>query len=105
MRLALLSAGLAAVALVVAGFGDIRAEELHRRLLNAGAAVLFVLFAVLAVRSVAEEVQRAVASRDGIRHAAALRLGTLLTGYVAIALLALDVLAVPIQHLLLGGPA
>lgn len=45
--------------------------------MNAGAAVLFVLFAVLAVGSVAEEVQRTVASRDGIRHAAGAAAGHL----------------------------
>lgn len=63
----------------------------------------FVLLAVLAVRSLANEFARLMQAHAGSATATSVRVLVLIVGYVAVLLLALDVFAVPVGNLLLGG--
>jgi small-conductance mechanosensitive channel len=63
----------------------------------------FVVFGVFAVRSLANELARLMRAHAGGATATSLRVLVLIVGYVAVLLLALDVFAVPVGNLLLGG--
>lgn len=88
---------------VTHGLGGVRAHSGHVRLICYGCAVLFVAFGVLATRSAADEITRVSRQRAGTAAATPLRLTVLLIGYLAVLLIAMDLFAVPVGHLLVGG--
>jgi small-conductance mechanosensitive channel len=103
-RRAIVAGVLAVGALVAAaGFGNIHGKVLHTRVIAGAGAAAFLVFAVLAVRSAGREVQRVLRPRAGTGHAAVIRLLIQLAGYAITLLMTLGLLAVPVQHLLLGG--
>ena len=99
------AAGIGAMAAVVCGstLGDIHARTLHAKLIALGAALVFVVLGAVAARRLAATIAAAAVLRAGRTGATALRLVITLSGYVVVALVALGLLAVPVQHLLLGG--
>lgn len=103
-RAALLTGGLAILCLgIVGSLGDVHGHALHTRLIALGGAVAFLVLAALTVRRVGDEMHRVLAPRVGPSHAGVVRLLVTVVG-LGIALLAtLGLLAVPVQHLLLGG--
>jgi small-conductance mechanosensitive channel len=95
---------LACAALVTAGgFGDIHGNTLRQKVLGAAGAAAFLVFAVLTVRATSNEIYRVLRPRTGDGHASVIRLLANLVGYTVVLFSTLDVVAVPIQHLLLGG--
>jgi small-conductance mechanosensitive channel len=99
------SAAIGALAALVCGstLGDVHARTLHARLIAFGAALAFVVLGAVAARRLAASVAAAAVLRAGRTASTALRLVITLCGYVVVALVALGLLAVPVQHLLLGG--
>ena len=83
--------------------GDVRGRPVHLKVIALTAAAVFLLFGALTIRFVASELDRIVAARGGPAAASAVRLLVTVTGYLLLVLVILDVLAVPVQHLLLGG--
>jgi small-conductance mechanosensitive channel len=101
-----LVAGVGAVICLAVGstIGDgVHTRQLHTKLTIIGLAVAFVVLAVLAVRSAANEVNRVVRARGGASAGTTVRLLINLFGYVIILLAVLGMLAVPLGHLLVGG--
>ena len=84
-------------------FGGVHAATLDRRLAAYGMAAGFVGFGLAATRSVASELTRVSLSRAGAAAATPLRVWCLLVGYLIVALTAMDLIALPIGHLLIGG--
>ena len=94
----------AVVALVVGSdLGDVHGHELHSRLIALGAALAFVVLATTALRGAAGAVFSAACLRVGSSAASALRLLITFAGYVVVLITALGLLAVPVEHLVLGG--
>jgi small-conductance mechanosensitive channel len=92
------------VALVAGStLGDVHARALHTKVIAFGAAVAFIVLGVIAVRRLAATAAAVVALHTGRGGATALRLVVTFSGYVLVVLTALGLLAVPVQHLLLGG--
>jgi small-conductance mechanosensitive channel len=94
--------------LAIAAYGVSRGFSVHsasrsHRIAAYGCGAAFVLFALLAVRSLANELARLVRAHAGNATATSLRVLVLIVGDIAILLLALDVFAVPVGNLLLGG--
>ncbi len=85
--------------------GDVRGRPVHLKVIALTAAGAFLFFGALTIKFVASELDRIVAARGGPAAASAVRLlvTVTVTGYVLLILAVLDVLAVPVQHLLLGG--
>lgn len=81
----------------------IQHAPLHTRLIGYAAGIAFVLFGVLSNRNAADEVARVFHARAGAAAATPLRVVVLLVGYLTVLLAALDLFAVPVGHLLLGG--
>jgi small-conductance mechanosensitive channel len=109
LRRATLAAVVAIVALVVSYhygglLGGGRYQALHQLMAISGA-VVFLVSAVIAVRSGTNDVIGLVhvPGRLGDARAATFRLICLLFGYVVVVLCALSLLHVPVEHLLLGG--
>lgn len=88
---------------VTQAIGGVHAHSHHIRFIAYGCAAAFVAFAVLATRSAANEVTRVSRQRAGTAAATPLRLVILLAGYALVLLVALDLFAVPVGHLLVGG--
>src|SRR5674476_1203460 len=84
-------------------FGGVHAATLDRRLAAYGTAAGFVVFGLAATRSVASELSRVSLSRAGAAAATPLRVGCLLVGYLIVALTAMDLFALPVGNLLVGG--
>src|SRR5674476_712763 len=84
-------------------FGGVHAATLDRRLAAYGTAAGFVVFGLAATRSVANELTRVSLSRAGAAAATPLRVGCLLIGYLIVALTAMDLFALPVGNLLVGG--
>ncbi len=85
------------------GFGDVHAHSLQSRLVAIIGAAVFLVLAILATRSAAGEIARVVGARAGPAAASVVRLLITLVCYLIVLLIALDLLAVPVQHLLVGG--
>ena len=103
-RVALITGGLAIVWFgVVGSIGNVHARELHARLIGLGGAVAFLILAALAVRSAGNEMHRVLSPRVGPSHASVVRLLITVVGLTIAILATLGLLAVPVQHLLLGG--
>jgi len=83
--------------------GGVHAATLDRRLAAYGTAAGFVLFGLAATRSVASELGRVSLSRAGAAAATPLRVGSLIVGYMIVALTAMDLFALPVGNLLVGG--
>ncbi len=101
-----LVAGVGAVIALSFGsaYGDgVHSRELATKLIVIGVAVAFLILAVLAVRSAANEVQRVVRARGGASAGTTVRLLIVLFGYLIILLAVLGMLAVPLGRLLVGG--
>lgn len=96
----------ASVAVVALGLGtslgDIHGHLRQKLFAWLGAAV-FLFFAVLAVRAVAGELGRVVTGRAGTSAASAINVLVTFVGYVVALFVGLDIVAVPVQHLLIGG--
>lgn len=97
--------GLGALAAMTAAsaFGNVHADSLQVRLVAIVGAAVFLVLAILATRSTAGEISRVVGARAGPAAASMVRLLVTFVCYLIVLLLALDLLDVPIQHLLLGG--
>ena len=103
-RRAVLAALLALVADAVAhGVGGVHAHALHNRVIAYVCAAGFLVFGVLATRSAAGELTRVSLHRAGPTAATPLRIACLLFGYLVVALAGLDLFAVPVGKLLVGG--
>jgi small-conductance mechanosensitive channel len=103
-RLAIGSSVLAIAALVTTeAFGDIHSRHEAQKLTAVGGAAAFLVFGVLAVRSVGNQLHRSLAPRAGMSHASVVRLLIDLVGYALVLVLSLGLLAVPIGQLVLGG--
>jgi small-conductance mechanosensitive channel len=104
-RRALVGGALAVACLSVGSTigNGLHSQALHTKLAIIGLTVAFVLLAVLAVRSAASEVNRAVKARGGASAGSTVKLLITLVGYLIILLAALGMLAVPLGHLLVGG--
>ena len=111
-RHVLLRRGVVATAVALAGlvvsdhYGGLLGTSQHRRVDLALAiigAVVFLVFAITAVRATTNDVLRRVPKRLGDARTASLRLICLLAGYVLVILGAMSLLRVPVTHLLLGG--
>lgn len=103
-RMALAAGVAAAAALTVAGvWGDVHGRAVHQRVIAVVGAIAFLVFSVVAIRSTASEVYRVVSARTGPSHADVLRWLITLAGYAVVVLTAFGLLAVPVQHLVLGG--
>lgn len=94
--------------LAAAGYGVSRGFSVHaasqaHRIVAYCCGAAFVLFGVFAVRSLANELARLMRAHAGSATATSVRVLVLIVGYVAVLLLALDVFAVPVGNLLLGG--
>jgi len=83
--------------------GDVHGHLLRQKLFAWIGAAAFLAFAVLAVRSVTAEVSRVVTPRAGTSAASALGVLVTFVGYVVAVFVGLDILAVQVQHLLVGG--
>jgi small-conductance mechanosensitive channel len=85
------------------GRGGLNASSTRTALVAIGLAGLFVVLAVLAVRSAGTEVARVVESRAGGSAAGTVRLMILLSGYLVTLIAVLGLLQVPLGRLLVGG--
>lgn len=108
----LLRRGVVATAVALAGlvvsnhYGGLLGTAQHRRVdlaLAISGAVVFLVFAITAVRATTNDVLHRVPKRLGDARTASLRLICLLAGYVLVILGAMSLLRVPVTHLLLGG--
>lgn len=94
--------------LAAAAYGGSRGLWIHspdyaRRIAAYCLAGLFVVLALETVRTAANEFARLVRAHAGDATGASVRVLVLIIGYAAVLLLALDVFAVPVGNLLLGG--
>jgi len=98
-RTVVCAVGAVTAASLGSALGDPNGRSVHVKVTAFVCAAAFVILAVLAVRSAAGEISRVITGRAG----AAVRLTILLTGYLLTLLIGLALLAVPVQHLLVGG--
>lgn len=94
-----------AVAAIVVGtsYGSLHARGLHGVVIAVVMAATFIAFAVTTVRHLAHDLDVVLGQRLGAARASALGLLAAVTGYSLTALVTLGMLAIPLQHLLLGG--
>lgn len=102
-RRAVVYAVLAATAYGVSRGFSVHSAHQSDRIVAYCSGAAFVVFAVQAVRSLANELARLMRVHAGSATATSLRVLVLIVGYVVVLLLALDVFAVPVGNLLLGG--
>jgi small-conductance mechanosensitive channel len=88
---------------VARGIGGVHAHNLRTRLAAYGLAVLFLVLGVLATRSAASEAARVTRARAGTSAETAVRVATLLVGYLSVLLVGLDLFAIPVGQLLVGS--
>lgn len=107
LRRGVIASAVALVGLIVSNhYGGLLGSTQHRRVdlaLAFAGAIVFLVFAISAVRATTNDVLRRVPKRLGDARTASLRLVCLLAGYVLVILGALSLLRVPVTHLLLGG--
>lgn len=102
-RTLLFTAGAVVALALGTAFGDVHGHTLREKLFAWIGAAAFLGFAVLAVRAVTGELGRVLAPRAGASAASAVGVLVTFTGYVVAVFVGLDMLAVPVQHLLVGG--
>jgi len=83
--------------------GSIHGHALEGRLLALFGALGFLVLGVVAVQSVASTLYSVVVARAGKSGGNAVKVITSFLGYVFVVFVTLGLLAVPVQHLLLGG--
>jgi small-conductance mechanosensitive channel len=83
--------------------GNVHAHGLEQRLIAFIGTFAFFVFAVVAVRSLANELARIVDVRAGRDGGTAVRIIVSVIGFVLIAFVGLGLLSVSVQHLLIGG--
>ncbi|MCU1655821.1 MAG: small-conductance mechanosensitive channel-like protein [Pseudonocardiales bacterium] len=88
---------------VAHGIGGVHAASLNVRVIAYACAAAFVIFGVMATRSAASEITRVSEARAGAAAATSLRVACLLIGYLTVLLVGLDLFAVPVGQLLVGG--
>lgn len=100
-----LAAGVGAIACLVVGtaLGDVRGGFLHERVIAWAAAGGFVVLGVVAVRSAADALYRAITLGAGRAGGGPARVLASLVGYLIVLLFTLAMVRVPLGHLLLGG--
>lgn len=102
-RTVVCAVGAVTAASLGSALGNPNGRSVHVKVTAFVCAAAFVILAVLAVRSAAGEISRVITGRAGAAAGAAVRLTILLTGYLLTLLIGLALLAVPVQHLLVGG--
>jgi len=105
-RMAIVSGALAIAGLVTSAVGGQtgKGASEHQQVLAYAGAAGFLIFGILAVRSVAGEVNRVMAARTGPRPAGIVRWLILLIGYLVVGVTALGLINVSaINNLLVGG--
>lgn len=97
--------GLGALVALTMGsaLGDIHGHNLHEKLYALFGALAFLVLAVLAIQSVTGVISTIVTARAGRSGGTAVRVIMSFIGYVIVVFVGLGMLAVPVQHLLLGG--
>ena len=88
---------------VSSALGNIHGHTLHEKLVALIGALGFLVLAVLSVQSAAGALAGVVTPRAGKPGGTAVRVIASFVGYVVVLFIALGLLAVPVQHLLLGG--
>jgi small-conductance mechanosensitive channel len=83
--------------------GNIHSHDLSPRLFALIGALAFLICAVVAVRSLAGDLAKAVDLHAGRDGGTVVRIVVSVTGFVLIAFVALGLLSVSVQHLLIGG--
>lgn len=103
-RAAILGGFGAIVSLAIgSALGNIHGTTLKEKLVALISAVAFLGFSVIAVQSLAGTLSALASLRAGRSSGTSLRIVTSFVGYVIVVFVALGILAVPVQHLLLGG--
>jgi small-conductance mechanosensitive channel len=87
----------------VAGFGNVHGHSSEHKIIALAGTIAFVVAAVLALRSLANEIGKATRSRGGRSAGSAVELTISIAGYILVLILTLDLLGLSVQHLLLGG--
>ena len=98
-----LSAAALALAAAICGHVFGRSADHGVGWITAVCAAGFAIFGVGATRMVANEASRVATLRAGTSAAGPIRVGLLLTGYTIVLLVSLDMLQLPLGHLLVGG--
>lgn len=99
---------LACLAFVAMGasstFGNVHAHDLSQKLVAFLGTLAFVVFALLAVQTLASACARIIDARAATRSGGtAVRIVVSITGFVLVAFVGLGLLSVSVQHLLIGG--
>ena len=84
-------------------FGGVGTSNVRDRVIAITAAVLFVILALLATRSISGELYRVTAARGGVAAGSVVRLVVSVVGYTLTAVVGLGMLGLPFERLLLGG--
>jgi small-conductance mechanosensitive channel len=92
-----------AVAILTRAHGNIRSHHLGQKLIALGGAAGFLLLALAATLTFANQVRQLIQPRLSAAHAGVLRLVVVLGGGLASLLATLGLLSVPIGQLILGG--
>ncbi len=101
---AILGAVLALVGLgISSALGDIHGHALHQKFYAVFGATGFFVFAALAVHSASVTLGSVVTARAGRSGGGAVKVISGLVGYTVMVFVGLGLLAVPVQHLLVGG--
>ncbi len=95
--------GAVVAAALGSALGNPHGRSVHVKVTALVCTLSFVVLGSLAARSAAGEVSRVLTGRAGAAAGAAIRLTILLSSYLLILLVGLGLLAVPVQHLLVGG--
>jgi len=83
--------------------GNPHGRSVQVKVVALSCAAMFVVLGALATRSAAGQLARVIGARAGSAAGAAVRLIALASGYLLTLLVGLGLLAVPVQHLLVGG--
>lgn len=101
---AILSAAVALVGMGLASaLGNVHGRSLDQKAYAVFGAIVFFVFAVVAVRSASGTLAALVMARAGRSGGSAVRVIASLVGYTMVVFVGLGLLGVPVQHLLVGG--
>jgi small-conductance mechanosensitive channel len=92
-----------AVAIAASTRGNVRSAHVTQKLVAVGGAVAFLLLALAATFTLANQIRQLTQPRLSAAHAGVLRLVVVLGGGLATVLVTLGLLSVPIGQLILGG--
>lgn len=103
-RIAIATGVLAIVAAIVQqALFPVSSTELHTKLIGYGLALAFLILGIIAIRSLASELSRVSTAKGGKTAAQAIRVTTLLVGYLLVILVTLGIIDVRLGNLLVGG--